>query len=577
MVESSRDAICLKKLSAELIYNNEKKMIVLTKKYADKIGKKLYLIGEDTCYGIIKLTKVKRVSLEELVNLQDLHKLSKESMKNAEKNKVSYIYEFEMLECFPESKPIEKPKKRKLFIKEFIFGPYKHADYKGFTRTIEMIENIYNYDIEHVSNKTLQDDLRLAVSYRSRLLKNEKIKYGKETIINLGTKILKEIIKRKKACKMDWKANPEEGSEAYKILWSEVELDDEGRNILLSNKLQEKNIDINKLLPELEDKLIVKDFVNIVGSSVDNSSGKQPNDVDILVRLKDTDFIKRTIQTHLSKKLNKLNIGKPLHLFLEPEGPHDSFIPIYNLKLELAKPFRKIKMEELSLKELPKDGEKEIGIKNFPKRMQIAMNIAKESNKWYPFVMQWHYRGHLVGDKEREKYNIPERYSEWLQSLHTDLRLGVPDKTGKLDHCEGITLLSPTSTDKSIPDLVNKQDFNNIRCVFKNPPPLSWLKVEGIYKKGDKETDTSTVFIIVARGIYKPIIVEDHRLIVQFKPQKGNVNMKNLEIADKKGIYIDRKPDKNLKDLPEFVNFHIAHIGDRHIILGDKIKKENIK
>jgi hypothetical protein len=210
--------------------------------------------------------------------------------------------------------------------------------------------------------------------------------------------------------------------------------------------------------------------------------------------------------------------------------------------------------------------------------MQKSLNLAKKFEKWYPFVMQHHYRGHIITKEEREKLNIPERYTEWLRSLHNDTRLAVPNEQGKLDHCEGLTLLSPTSTDKSVPDLINSQDFKNVRCVLKQPPPLGWLKVEGIYEKGKPgTTEASAVFIIVAKGIYRPIVVEDHRLIVQFKPQKGKVNMSIFDEADKRGIYIDRKPSDNLKDLPEYVNFHIAHIGDKHIILGDKIEKEDIK
>lgn len=683
------------------------------------------------------------------------------------------------------------------------------------------------------------------------------------------------------------------------------------RNDFLLNDIA-PDTSLDKLTSVLEDKIIIKDFVNIVGSSIDDSN-KQPKDLDILVRLSDVDFIKRAVHTHLLKKLNELGINKPLHLFLEPEGPHDDFIPIYNLKLELAKPFKKIKMEDIDLsdkliipylpqkpygsayydiaelinkldekqeyyvekkyngfhvsvikkgdsiqifseqkkditkpfltliKEIKKlnfdfivDGEivpydekgkalgraplmkfmgavksgkeiddsliklhvwdclkfgdkdirilplygrkkylekfnftkrltntpyksakgrdslkgainwatdledsegaiikvanstytfdekskswlkyrrlvdidcvvleqnktaiestfnyhigiyltkdeideinpkrildfddkkildlkntfntaeifkkgdiisvsveeiwrhktkegiyysahkpkimhltdkketstlkdldnivvsigeevieneelaekipeegKDIEPKDFPQDMQKYMNLAKEEGKWFPFVMQWHYRGHVITDKERKEHNIPEKYTEWLRSLHNDLRLAVPDKTGKLDHCEGITILSPTSTDKSVPDLINKQDFKNVRCVLKKPPPLGWLKVEGVYEKGAPgATEASAVFVIVAKGIYKPIIIEDHRLIVQFKPQTGKVNRDIFDKADKKGIYIDRKPLDNLKDLPEYVNFHIAHIDERHIILGDKIKEENIK
>lgn len=242
MLGQNREAIYLSKLDGENIYNNKKKLIILTKKYEDKIDKKLYLIDGEFCYGIIKLSKPKKITLEETENLEDFPKLTKEEKKELEDSEEIYAYEFEILECFPEKKPIEKPKEKKLFVREFIFGPYKQADYKGFTRSFEMIENAYDYDVAHLDNRTLQDDFRLAVAYRSRLLKNEKVRYGKDTIVGLGTKILKEILKRKKENKMNWKANPEEGSEAYKVLWQEVTLIEEEKNILLGNELNIKKL-----------------------------------------------------------------------------------------------------------------------------------------------------------------------------------------------------------------------------------------------------------------------------------------------------------------------------------------------
>lgn len=194
-------------------------------------------------------------------------------------------------------------------------------------------------------------------------------------------------------------------------------------------------------------------------------------------------------------------------------------------------------------------------VKNFPDRLQKALNIAKDSDKWFPFVLQWHYRG---------------------DSLHCDMRLGCPAEQGtvppavaKLEHCEGFTLLSPTSTDKSIPDLINKEDFKNVRCLLKDSHNIDALKKEGIF---DKE-----VYLIVGKGIYKPLIVEDHRIILEFKTYNGEINNKVFEEAEKEGIEINRKPGDKLKSLPDCINFHIAHIDDRWIILADKTKKEDIK
>jgi len=217
---------------------------------------------------------------------------------------------------------------------------------------------------------------------------------------------------------------------------------------------------------------------------------------------------------------------------------------------------KKKKKEELS------EG-KEIGLqpKNFPDRMQECFRSVKD---WKPFVMQWHYRGHEISEDERKRLNIPSKYKWKLDSLHTDSRYAVND------HLEGITMLSPTTTDPSIPDKIGP-NMKHVRAVLKAPQPKQWLNVEGISMPGEPGTTRKApaVFVIVGKGEYKPVVVEDHRLIFELKSDSGKINEKVFKDAENKGILIGRKPGSELKKLPKFIEYHIAHIGDKHIILVD--------
>lgn len=442
---------------ASLIYDNEKKLIVKSKKFDNMIDKNLYLVDDEKCFGIIKLTKTSEIDLAEFEKLQDLHKVDNKKRMELYPNLIKlYSYEFEWIEHFPEPKLIELPKEKQDFIKDWQFSTRKvenAEDYK-FHRPIELIDSIYEYNPQNLENEVLKGDFKLAVSYFSRSMKNEKTKFNREQIMKLATRILKEIIKRKKEGKMNWTSRQEEGSEAYKELWKEVDLDEEEKENLKANRLSE----------------------------------------DIVSKV-------------------------------EPEVKEES---------------EKLKEEKLI--------EKSKEIKNFPDRLQKDLNIAKDSEKWFPFTLQWHYRG---------------------DSLHCDMILGCPDEQGKLDHCEGFTILSPTSTDKSVPDLINREDFKNVRCLLKDSHNIDALKKEGIF---DKE-----VYLIVGKGIYKPLIIEDHRIVLEFKTYNGEINKKVFEETEKEGIEINRKPGNKLKSLPDCISFHIAHIDGRWIILGDKIKKEDIK
>jgi len=146
------------------------------------------------------------------------------------------------------------------------------------------------------------------------------------------------------------------------------------------------------------------------------------------------------------------------------------------------------------------------------------------------------------------------------------------------------TVLTPTTTDPEDTDdfvkgLAAKQ--GRVRCVLKLPEPPQWLFVEGVAEIGSPGSTPYApgVFLIVAKGYYTVHRVDDHVLRIQFKCIEGDTNMKVLEEADKKGIYIERqmnKPPSRLKNLNGMWNFQIAHIEpERWVILARLLKPDN--
>jgi len=213
-----------------------------------------------------------------------------------------------------------------------------------------------------------------------------------------------------------------------------------------------------------------------------------------------------------------------------------------------------------------KDNEgREIEIADFPKRLQN--NFKELKNEWMPYVMQWHYRGHKITEKERKKENIDDKYIYKLDSLHVDARHLV-----KKGYLEGFTILSPTSTDLNVPDNLTKGKSarkGKIRVVLKLIEPKSWLRVKGIADIGEPgSTPTAPgVFVIVSKGKYRIHEVTDHKIRIEYKSERGNIDLSPLKKAEKKGILIERYPGRQLKDLTGMWQYQIAHIGDRHIIL----------
>lgn len=196
-------------------------------------------------------------------------------------------------------------------------------------------------------------------------------------------------------------------------------------------------------------------------------------------------------------------------------------------------------------------------IRDFPKRMLESLSKVKRLDKWMPFVLQWHYRGHATGADTQE-----------MRSLHADFRMSVGS------HLEGITLLSPASVDLQVADNLFKGKWKHVRCVVKMPQPTGWLGVEGVLPKGEPGTtvNADAVLSIIAKGEYKPVIVEDHKIVILTKSVKGRISTKPFITAKARKITVSRTPGALLRDLPEKISFHIAHIGERWIILSDELK-----
>jgi len=172
----------------------------------------------------------------------------------------------------------------------------------------------------------------------------------------------------------------------------------------------------------------------------------------------------------------------------------------------------------------------------------------KENPNGGKFVIQWHLRGN--------------------ESVHTDLRL----QTG--DHLEGFTLFTPGSTGGE--DKLDS-DPSNIRGTIKLPQPSEWLTANGGYKSGEPGTTSkhNAYFTIVGKGTYKPIEVMDHKIVFEIKSDSGNVKkLSPLDDSDKETIanFNAKLPDK-LEQLDGKYSYHIAHIGDRHLILFDKVNQ----
>lgn len=205
---------------------------------------------------------------------------------------------------------------------------------------------------------------------------------------------------------------------------------------------------------------------------------------------------------------------------------------------------RGVAIKEMEMK--AKDEGGEIMVKNFPDRMQ--KNFRAGISKWQPYVLHLHSRG---------------------RGLHYDLRCLTP-----AGYLEGFTLFA-----RSVDDPVDlRKTKSNIRGTIKNPQPKEWLKISGISKPEEIGATKKTpgVFVIVGKGEYTILETSDHKIVLEFKSDKGKIDKSPIKRANEQ--YGDEhaplwNPGEELIDITGKWSYHIAHIGDRWVILFDKLIK----
>lgn len=354
--------VYLLKPHAELIWKGEKKLIIKSREYENMVGKPLYYLDDEYAYGILRFTKIKPINLGQFERLKEKHQVSEAERKewwNGEKQ--LYSYEFEILDTFETPKPVDLPLGIQTFVSDVKFmgesegirllgetgaGSVAGTPFIGYglhpvwiwgkrekkgkiikipsKEIIKLIQDVKEYDPSKPNNEQLADDWRIVCGWYStyKETNGQGIKFSKETIINIAKLIYDEIVNRVKADKMKHIFEPEKMKPAALELYKMV-----SKNKIMSDwrKLE--------FLSKLEDFEIIKDCISLIGSSV--TQEHKPEDIDFLIRMDSpNEFMKRAIEVRLTKMLPEQLQDKAHFVWGEKEGPHDSFIPLFDLQLK---------------------------------------------------------------------------------------------------------------------------------------------------------------------------------------------------------------------------------------------------
>ena len=246
------EALYLVKPHAELIYKGEKKLIVKKRLFKNMLNRDLYLVDNEKCYGLIRLTKAYPITREEFEKLRAKHKISDEEAKEwwGDFTKL-YAYEFEF-KPYKEPKPIKLPKGAQTFVKRIEF-------LRGFDiefEPVELIKDLHNYDPRKATNEQLADDFRILCAWYATKRRGGKLKYSLEDIINVARLVYKEIERRKARGEMKHEWHPERMKPYARELFYIVS---EGINVPKIKELISKVVVLKGSEGEAEDKILVVD------------------------------------------------------------------------------------------------------------------------------------------------------------------------------------------------------------------------------------------------------------------------------------------------------------------------------
>ena len=320
---------------AEELWKGDELTIERKTSLKDYLNKPLYIISKNMCYGVIEL---KNERLENGIFLYDVHFLKrfespvsvKYSLNNDGYGNIEFLAEGQTSQAnvigtgftsFPLNPiwVINKRRKKRYRLDEEDFDEIEPDDAKPDDSDED------EWEIEDLSE--VEKILRV-------------VKRGDRWCVIHGHPKVPGS-----------KTDKPEGS-VIKCFPTKAEADRMHKAIIISKiKRGEMNemTDFSDFLSSMKDIILIKDFISAVGSQVKNYTDEKPDDIDLQIRMKEpTSYIKRAVEVRILKQL-PIDLQEKIHfIWGDPEGSHDDFIPLFDLKLEKLNS-EIIKMDEETL------------------------------------------------------------------------------------------------------------------------------------------------------------------------------------------------------------------------------------
>lgn len=395
---------------ARLIWEGKKRLIVKSKAFENFLGKEVFFLDKNYCYGVLKITGIQKISLEDFKKLAKEHLISEEEREDWWKDKnVLYAYYFDIVEKFAEPKKVLVPKGAQTFIKNFLFEEELEETSSIKTRgseleahalspvVIQLIKDVKTYDPSKLDDKVLLDDHRIVHAWFASLKAGKILKHpdGSEITVDevkdLHERIVKEMEKR---------------GFVHESPLAEVEA--ELSLPIYKGRISKRGkvIKLDDILKKWDSFKIYEDFIQIVGSIANWK--ETDGDIDILIKAEEGTEIWNLVVWRILRAYPEFAERFHFIEYKDWKGPFTNHVPLGDLEVKAPKKFEIHEMEEKEVKELAKK------IPNF----EESQEISRKENKIIIFRPFWQTKpthGRQVG----EFYNI-ENLKKVINALWPD-------------------------------------------------------------------------------------------------------------------------------------------------------------
>jgi len=330
-----------------MIWKGQKTLIVKSVELKKHINEPLLLVSGTFAFGIIRLDSPQEIDQKMFQTLKQEHKITDEEAKTwgFDKKDKLYAYRVHVDYLYPKPKKIIKPKGLQNFTEIENIRVIKDQEEKKMLNVDEVVGLITDNNIqksimklEMITPSELKKISRAQLIFIHLLLhriydnadRQKKNSPSNENLANWHSFVKQEMINR--GIKHFWKNKLDDLSKEQPSQPSEVKKDIEEVDKSFKD-------DIKDALKNINDIVIINDYVCLVGSSV---SRENPHDIDVLVR---SDFRDPSLELKIGKVLKEGGLKHKIHWVWLAAGPHSSYHKIadYVVRIDKDLPFVEVK------------------------------------------------------------------------------------------------------------------------------------------------------------------------------------------------------------------------------------------